>query len=496
MKNISIIKLYLLLFAVSQMCFCPLSVYSQDDRRSFDVCEGVSVVVPSAADYGFVLPSLRAEFSKEGTLIRLGGFDMTQENGSYHADRDDSNRIVRLEFSAGDATRINLFSYDSDGRICEVKDCYVNEDTEENVLDTRMVRAYDNSGLPVKETYYNEDGSLRAEYTYKYMKVDDDGNWLSRTVTEPSQGITDEEESRQIIYTGASGQASAADKAVTEVIDSDIDKAVATHREANKGKHISPFEIILGLLFIALFAHSIYVLYVRKPSLLPLSPDSRLSQEESSQENEALNHLWEVYMQNSTPIPGDSEGLSVPTTRKQMDNIRCALQQVAELRPCSQKLIDGYNEILRNVNELECRQFSGSKWYLWVGGIVVAIVAGIRIFGDGQPIQGIVYFLFSFGAYWFGSQRPLYQLLGSEIKGGNRAGCMTSLIGSIFCFMGSGRTWITRYYDEIGRKVREEEDNSEHVMFPLLGLFGLFALGVFMPIVGLINYIRFYIINR
>ena len=108
----------------------------------------------------------------------------------------------------------------------------------------------------------------------------------------------------------------------------------------------------------------------------------------------------------------------------------------------------------------------------------------------------LVYFLFSFGAYWLGSQRPLYQLLGSEIKGGNRAGCMTSLIGSIFCFMGSGRTWITRYYDEIGRKVREEEDNSEHVMFPLLGLFGLFALGIFMPIVGLINYIRFYIINR
>ena len=73
---------------------------------------------------------------------------------------------------------------------------------------------------------------------------------------------------------------------------------------------------------------------------------------------------------------------------------------------------------------------------------------------------------------------------------------MAALLGGLFAFASSGTTWITTYYNELGQPVASDEDNSEHVMYPALALLGIVALALFMPFVGLVNYIRFYIIHR
>lgn len=184
---------------------CPS--FAQNDRNTFDLKGNIRLCVPTVSDYGFVLPSLRAEFSEEGTLISLDGMNMTKENGSYSITRDDNQRIVRLEFSAGDADRINTFAYDATGRITEVKNYFLNIDTDAEELDTRMVRSYDSNGLPVRETYYNQDGSERATFSYTYKDTDAEGNWTKRTVSEPTMGLDNETETRQLSSANAEGQA-------------------------------------------------------------------------------------------------------------------------------------------------------------------------------------------------------------------------------------------------------------------------------------------------
>ena len=480
------------------LCFLFVSIglFAQNDRKTFDLYGNVKVCVSSAADNGYVLPSLRAEFSEEGKLLKLGGFDMTKDNGSYAIERDKEGRIVRVEFQAGDAERINRISYDADGRVAEVKIYDVNIDTDEEMLCARMVRAYDSKGLPTKETYYNEDGKENAVYTYTYKKVDGDGNWVTRLVSEPSQGLENAEETRELAAGAVSEESKAdAQPSVTADFGNDLDKAIATKKSAKQSTKSKVQDICILLLFVLLFVHTLYELYFKKPKLVKLQVSTPPANWDKQKEISLIQNLDEVIDQNCTSFAPLGYDYSAPTTRKQLKNIKEAMLQVAETPLCSPDVVAHYNEKVDSLHDLEKRTFGGSKTYLIVGGIVVAIIAVLRMC-DGEILQGLFYFLFSFGAYWLGSQRPIYQLMAQELKGSKGAGCLTAVLGGIFAFMGSSKTYITTYMNERGEPVAQDEDNSEHVMYPALGLIAIAAIGMFMPFVGLINYVRFYIIHR
>ena len=480
------------------MCFLFVSMglFAQNDRKTFDLNGNVKVCVSSAADNGYVLPSLRAEFSEDGKLIKLGGFDMTKDNGSYSIERDKEGRIVRVEFQAGDAERVNRISYDAEGRVAEVKNYDVNIDTDEEMLNNRMVRTYDSKGLPAKETYYNEDGNEMAVYTYTYKKVDENGNWVVRLVSEPSQALEGAEETRELTAEAVAEEPAAnAQQSVTADFSNDLDKAMAANRSAKKSAKSIAQEIVLALLFVLLFGHSLFELYIKKPKLVKLQANTPPANWDEQQEIALIQKLDEVVDQNCTSFAPLGYDYSVPTTRQQLKNIKEAMFQVAETQLCNPDVVAHYNEKVDALNALEKRTFGGSKAYLIVGGIIVAIIAVVRMC-DGAILQGLFYFLFSFGAYWLGSQRHTYQLMALELKGSRGAGFLTALLGGIFAFMGSGKTYITTYLNELGQPVAQDEDNSEHVMYPALGLILIAVIGMFMPFVGLVNYVRFYIIHR
>lgn len=261
-------KFSLLLFG---LLLCLTAVRAQDDRSVFDLTGGVRLTVPSAGDYGDPFPSLRAEFSEEGTLTSLGGMDMRVDNGSYAITRNAQGQIVELRSTAGDADRITRYRYDEQGRICEVTNLYVDIDTDQEWLDTRMTRTYDSRNLPVRELYLNEDGSVRADYTYEYTDFDAAGNWTRRLVSEPSQAMNGEEETRTVSYEApqpAAPAAGAAAPSSSGAVGASYDEALAQafHAKQTQGMQWDRFifNLILLICFILMFAHCIFELYISK----------------------------------------------------------------------------------------------------------------------------------------------------------------------------------------------------------------------------------------
>lgn len=489
MKNKLLIMLFLLAGAA-------LSAFSQNDLSAFDLKGNVRLCVSEAADNGFVLPSMRAEFSEEGTLVRLNGMDMTVQNGSYLITRDASKRIVRLEFSAGDADRINTFAYDGQGRISEVKNYFVNIDTDEEVLDTRMVRTYNAEGQPVKETYYNEDGSERAVYTYTYGKTDDAGNWLSRKVSEPSMGIDGEEENRQLsagVAEEGNAAAASASAAPDASYDDALNAALTTKKSAGKGAKDWFWNILWGVLFLCLFVHTIYENYFRKPEFTALPDNGVADTPEEERLADKLHGAVEANVTSLQPLGVDD---STPVTREQLRNIKAAMREVHGASPRGSRLVSTYNAAVDMVNACEQRVFAGSKTYFILGIIVVGLLAVMRIF-DGHILQGAAYFLFSFFAYRLGCKRQLYRVVGTDLRrpAGNKAS--KSAVLAVFGFMASSKTYITKYYvNGVERPELEDRDDSEHLGFGVIGLLALLLLGMMMPFVGLFNYLRFYVFSR
>lgn len=483
--NYPIVKRWHRLFLLFALLASALAVHAQDDRKAFDLKGDVRKYSPEeVSDNGFILPSRHATFSNEGTLQLFDGI-------RPNVKRDTKKRIVRIEVQEGENTRFNDFVYDAEGRIAEVTNSYLNEDTDQEAVDSRTVRSFDGEGRVSEETIYNEDGSVRATYTYKYTDTDQQGNWTRRTVSEPSQDINDLPETCTIGYTDGESAAQVAQSSA--IIPNSIDQAIAQKSGAKKSAGDWTKDIVLAILFVLLFAHSVYERYIKKPEFCHL-PNKWSTEQESETEHKAMEQLANAY-RACTLMPGTQDD-HAPTTRQQLSDLKEALRTLRNASPQSKDGVETYNDMTDLVNECERRKFAGSKMYLIVGGIVVAVLSVIRI-SEGYVLQGIFYFLFSVGAYWLGSQRKLYQLIAQDLKGKSRnRGFMAGLLGGLFAFAGSGTTWITTYYNETGQPVASDEDNSEHVAYPALAFIGIVFLALFMPFVGLVNYIRFYIIHR
>ena len=469
---------------------CPS--FAQNDRNTFDLKGNIRLCVPTVSDYGFVLPSLRAEFSEEGTLISLDGMDMTKENGSYSITRDDNQRIVRLKFSAGDADRINTFAYDATGRITEVKNYFLNIDTDAEELDTRMVRSYDSNGLPVRETYYNQDGSERATFSYTYKDTDAEGNWTKRTVSEPTMGVDNETETRQLSSANAEGQAADANSVNASYDQAQQKASDSTVINQAQGKNVADYakDILLGLFFILMFSHMIYENYIKKPSFSQLTATGA----DTDAEIELANRLRTTILDNCTSLAAMGSEDAMPTKRSQLRAIKTMMNEVLAANPRGNEVVRMYNNAVVLVNECEKRSFVGSKQYLILGLIVFGIITVIQ-FNSNRPFSGLAFSLMSVVAYWLGSRRPAYQIIDKVLNRPNHRNTTTSAILNIFDYMGSGTTYITKYYEN-GIKVREEKDESDHLWTFGIALVMLFILGLLMVFIGAFNYIRFYLIHR
>lgn len=171
--------------------------FAQSDLSTFDLkgnvrsCEGTSIRGMEALSF--------LEFSSTGKLLKINGMSATsRNNGSFWIKRNALGQISQVSFVVADDTNILTFLYDTNKRIKEVNTYYENEDTGVKTLDSRMVRTYNEKGLPAKEVFYTAKGKIKAIYTYRYTKVDANGNWTERYATAPAEGVKNEQETREI----------------------------------------------------------------------------------------------------------------------------------------------------------------------------------------------------------------------------------------------------------------------------------------------------------
>lgn len=171
--------------------------FAQSDLPTFDLngnvrsCEGTSIKGMEALSF--------LEFSSTGKLLKMNGASAADcNNGSFSIKRNVMGQISQISFVVGDGTTILALLYDTKGKVREVKTYYENEDTGAKVLDGKMVRTYNEKGLPSKEVFYTARGKVKTIYTYRYTKVDGNGNWIERYATAPAEGVKNEQETREI----------------------------------------------------------------------------------------------------------------------------------------------------------------------------------------------------------------------------------------------------------------------------------------------------------
>lgn len=122
----------------------------------------------------------KASFSEDGKLLNGGNCKVIR--------RDEIGRIVELEISENGWGSVFTFVYDKDGRPKSMSGQSIGSATVGSIDGTFV---YDEKGF---EESYNAEGQIRWYITkkttnYKYKKVDNYGNWTSRTAIDREVSI-------------------------------------------------------------------------------------------------------------------------------------------------------------------------------------------------------------------------------------------------------------------------------------------------------------------
>ena len=122
----------------------------------------------------------KASFSEDGKLLNGGNCKVIR--------RDEIGRIVELEISDNGWGSVFTFVYDKDGRPKSMSGQSIGSATVGSIDGTFV---YDEKGF---EESYNAEGQIRWYITkkttnYKYKKVDNYGNWTSRTAIDREVSI-------------------------------------------------------------------------------------------------------------------------------------------------------------------------------------------------------------------------------------------------------------------------------------------------------------------
>ncbi|MCQ2324514.1 MAG: hypothetical protein MJZ53_06725 [Paludibacteraceae bacterium] len=254
--------------------------------------------------------------------------------------------------------------------------------------------------------------------------------------------------------------------------------------------------ILLSLLFLAILAHMVFELFIRKK---PYSKDgytvedmkqaraeSGKSAEMSQGECTTINNL----LNEATSEWTEHNGSYFPTNIKQVRNLENAIAQAAEMMPTDAAIIERLNEMVTVLNDLTKRQFNGS-----VKLIVLTVVMAIFLtFMAGWTM--IPFFVFSLAVYYGASLTPTWMLVKKEISGnGGKAAGASRFIAGIFSFIGSAQTirTVTKWSDGT---VTKEDDHTQHFVAIIIGIVLFVFLALFISIWGIFNYFRNYVIYK
>ena len=252
---------------------------------------------------------------------------------------------------------------------------------------------------------------------------------------------------------------------------------------------------LIGLLFLAMIGHMIYVKYIITPrykQIFDLSyfKEYRLangkSDTSSSDEDEIARGLFpNIVADWKTEEDAETgEEISFPTKQKHMKSAIITIEEIISIASTNEEVIEELNSMTALVNELETRSFNGSKILMWIA----TAIAIIPLF------FGAWYMLIPMGTgisvYYLASQRPLF-LLQKDREG--KRGFVDRIIFWALAMMGAAQTVTTVTTWSDGSKSKDD-DNSQHWIAMIFAAIIILILAMYMTILAIFSYLRNYVL--
>lgn len=254
--------------------------------------------------------------------------------------------------------------------------------------------------------------------------------------------------------------------------------------------------ILVLLLYVAMIAHMVYELFIRKSlyskegitleKMKQARAESGKATEPSQSEATTINNLMSEVTSGWT----EYEECLWPTDIKQVRNAENALARIEEAMPTDPDVIARMNELIKGLNANKKRQFNGSK-KLIIFTIIIAVGIGLIT----KTWDMIPFFLGSLIVYYGASLTPTWMLVKREIKGKGNNHFSGKLISGIFAFIGSAQTvrTVTKWSDG---STTTSDDNSQHLLYWGIGIFLLIMLVLFIGVWAIFNYVRNYLLYK
>lgn len=480
------------LFLAVLLLSAVAALAQSDDRALFGLKGDVTKCLPSI--YSGNNPWLRemVEFDAEGRVAKFAG----QELYEGQIVRDGKGRIVKITMTEGDGESTTQFTYDANGRVVKEEYFVENLDSDNGLIAVGYgTLTYNDKGLVAQCKCVMTEDSPSGTATYTYTKFDDHGNWTARTAKKDDGVI---EESREITYGKAAAAAAGTDEPITKAADDALDRAVEAHQAhmntpAEKAKNII-MSVVLGLVF----CWAAFDMWRKlKGSPLPQQHDAdyfrslRGGSDATDQENKAALQLAEDIEHKMTPLVNDKgDAMWLPTTHKQVQELRDGLARLAAARPTEAGVVEFYNGAVKTLAAAEEREFCGSKFYLILSA-VVCIGMGIAL----STIPSIVCGVVGCSLYWFASMRPQFMFWRAELNGRTHKSGMNKLFAGLFGAVATAKTYhiITTWSD--GTKTHKTDD-TELGFWLIVTTVVLFVVAPVISLVALVNYLRNYVLYR
>ena len=253
---------------------------------------------------------------------------------------------------------------------------------------------------------------------------------------------------------------------------------------------------LIGIALLWMIGHMIYVLFIHKSTLSPISiDDMKAARREAGKPEEMtadeIQECIRIHDENFatwTPVP-DTDDLRVVTSKKMLDSAAEAMQRVKALKPTDTELVDAINANIDMLKDCEKRQFTGSKTIL----VLLVIFTCFMVYMAGW--RALPFFLLSGVVYFMASLTPNFMIYNKELKGKSGTGALGWVLGLLSSMILGAQTVRTTTYWSDGSKT-VDDDHTQHQVAWFISLFVTILLIFFLLVWAAVNYLRNYVLYK
>ena len=260
-------------------------------------------------------------------------------------------------------------------------------------------------------------------------------------------------------------------------------------------------DILLASLFLvvllAIIGHMVYVNYFAKPfpeETIALQGTDLNNSFVISRMDNLYNNVFTIYQE-----PGDMSGeepLKFPVGSKAASEAKRTLKDIYDNHmPVGGEAAEKLRRVSILTNEAYKRSFSGSIKFL-----VITVIVGAGACFLNKDATPLLYFLPACVLYYFSCMTPYYIQMKKalkEMKTGRKSGkFMDAILGGVFGIAASAPMIVEITKDANTGEVLDKQNDSTLQIFALaLSIILFIVLAYAMLFVGLINYVRNYILR-